>query len=83
MLSWALTFLVIAIIAAVLGFGGIAGTAVGLAKICFLVFLVLAIVAFVTGRRPSVCVCGHTRGLRNPRRWPDRWQTVRRAPGTR
>ncbi len=33
MLNWAITFLVIAIIAAVLGFGGIAGTAVGIAKI--------------------------------------------------
>ena len=33
MLSWAITFLIIAIIAAVLGFGGIAGTATGIAKI--------------------------------------------------
>ena len=32
MLSWAITFLIIAIIAAVLGFGGIAGTATGSAK---------------------------------------------------
>ena len=35
MLSWAITFLIIAIIAAVLGFGGIAGTATGIAKILF------------------------------------------------
>ncbi|MEG6509369.1 DUF1328 domain-containing protein [Methyloligella sp. 2.7D] len=41
MLGWALTFLVIALIAAVLGFGGIAGTAVGIAKIIFVVALVL------------------------------------------
>ena len=32
MIGWAITFLVIALIAAVLGFGGIAGTAVGIAK---------------------------------------------------
>ncbi len=51
MLTWAITFLVIALIAAVLGFGGIAGTAVGIAKILFFVFLVLFIVAFLMGRR--------------------------------
>ena len=38
MLHWSLVFLVIAIIAAILGFGGIAGTAVGIAKILFFVF---------------------------------------------
>ena len=36
MLSWALTFLVIALIAAVLGFGGVAGTAASIAKSCLL-----------------------------------------------
>ena len=36
MLGWALTFLVVALIAALLGFGGIAGTAIGIAKIIFL-----------------------------------------------
>jgi len=35
MLGWALTFLIIALIAAVLGFGGIAGVAVEAAKIVF------------------------------------------------
>lgn len=54
MLSWAITFLIIAIIAAVLGFGGIAGTATGIAKILFLVFLVLFIVSFILGRRPKL-----------------------------
>lgn len=38
MLSWAIAFLVVAIIAGVLGFGGIAGAAVGIAKILFFVF---------------------------------------------
>ncbi len=35
MLSWALTFLVIALIAAVLGFGGIAGSAAWIAQVLF------------------------------------------------
>ena len=51
MLSWAITFLVIALIAAVLGFGGIAGTAVGIAKILFFVFLVMFALTLVLGRR--------------------------------
>lgn len=58
MLSWALTFLVIALIAAALGFGGIAGSAVGIAQILFWLFLVLFLVSLVysmaTGRRPPV-----------------------------
>jgi uncharacterized membrane protein YtjA (UPF0391 family) len=41
MLGWALTFLVIALIAAALGFGGLAGTAVGIAKLIFVVALIL------------------------------------------
>ncbi len=49
MLSYAVTFLVIALIAAVLGFGGIAGTAVGIAKILFFVFLVLFLVSAIMG----------------------------------
>jgi uncharacterized membrane protein YtjA (UPF0391 family) len=47
MLNWALTFLVVALIAAVLGFGGIAGTAAGIAKILFFVFIVLFLGAMV------------------------------------
>lgn len=54
MLGWAVTFLVIALIAAVLGFGGIAGTAVGIAKILFFVFLALAVLSFIFGRRRAV-----------------------------
>ena len=50
MLGWALTFLVIALIAAVLGFGVVAGTAAEFAKILFLVFLVLFIVSVIFGR---------------------------------
>ena len=54
MLSWALTFLVVALIAAVLGFGIIAGTAASIAKILFFVFLVLFVVSFLRGRRTVV-----------------------------
>jgi uncharacterized membrane protein YtjA (UPF0391 family) len=50
MLSWALTFLVIALIAGVLGFGVVAGTAAEIAKILFLLFLVLFVVSFIFGR---------------------------------
>lgn len=51
MLSWAITFLIIALIAAVLGFGGIAGTAIGLAKILFFVFIVLFVISLIFHRR--------------------------------
>lgn len=54
MIGWAVTFLIIALIAAVLGFSGIAGTAVNIAWILFVVGLVLAVVFFLTGRRPPV-----------------------------
>jgi uncharacterized membrane protein YtjA (UPF0391 family) len=55
MLSWALLFLVVAIIAGILGFGVVAGTAAWFAKILFLVFLVLFLVSLFTGiRRPTV-----------------------------
>ena len=50
MLSWALTFLVIALIAAVLGFGGIAGTAADIAKSCLWCFLGLFLVSIVVPR---------------------------------
>jgi len=49
MLNLVVTLLIIALIAAVLGFGGIAGAAVGIAKIVFLVALVLFVVAALAG----------------------------------
>ncbi|QEG38148.1 DUF1328 domain-containing protein [Roseimaritima ulvae] len=55
MLGWALTFLIIALIAGVLGFGVVAGTAATIAKILFFVFLVLFVIGLVMGRRgPAV-----------------------------
>jgi uncharacterized membrane protein YtjA (UPF0391 family) len=50
MLQWALTFLIVALIAAAFGFGGIAGTAAGIAKVLFFLFLVLFVVALIFGR---------------------------------
>lgn len=47
MLHYAVVFLVIALIAGVLGFGGIAASSVGIAKILFFVFLVMALLSFV------------------------------------
>ncbi|ARP99560.1 DUF1328 domain-containing protein [Pseudorhodoplanes sinuspersici] len=49
MFGWALTFLVVALIAAVLGFGGIAAFAVDIAKIVFFVAIVLFVVSAVIG----------------------------------
>ena len=49
MLNLVVTLLIIALIAAVLGFGGIAGAAVEIAKIVFFVALVLFLVAALTG----------------------------------
>ncbi|MFC1808564.1 DUF1328 domain-containing protein [Candidatus Omnitrophota bacterium] len=54
MLNWAITFFIVAIIAAVLGFTNIAGSAIGIAKILFLVFLVLAVLSFAFGRKRVV-----------------------------
>jgi uncharacterized membrane protein YtjA (UPF0391 family) len=51
MLNWAITFFLIAIVAAVLGFGGLAGDFAMLARICFFVFLVIAVASFIFGRR--------------------------------
>jgi uncharacterized membrane protein YtjA (UPF0391 family) len=53
MLYYALVFLVIALVAAVLGFGGIAASAAGVSKILFFVFIALFIASavFHVGRR--------------------------------
>ncbi len=51
MLHWSLVFLVIALIAAVLGFGGVAGAAAGIAKVLFFVFLVVWLLSMFIGRR--------------------------------
>jgi uncharacterized membrane protein YtjA (UPF0391 family) len=58
MLGWALTFLVVALIAGVLGFTTIAGAAISIAKLVFYVFLLLFVVSlvlnFIRGRGTSL-----------------------------
>jgi uncharacterized membrane protein YtjA (UPF0391 family) len=49
MFGWAITFLIVALIAAVLGFGGIAGVAIELAKIVFFVAIVLFVISALFG----------------------------------
>jgi len=51
MFSWAATFLIIALVAAVLGLNGVAGMSMHIAWILFVVGLVLAIVFLILGRR--------------------------------
>ncbi|WP_460451529.1 DUF1328 domain-containing protein [Alsobacter sp. SYSU BS001988] len=58
MIRWAIVFLVIALVAAALGFGGVAGTAMEGAKILFYVaivlFVVSAVIGMMRGRRPTI-----------------------------
>jgi uncharacterized membrane protein YtjA (UPF0391 family) len=49
MLYWAAVFFVIAIVAAIFGFGGIAAGAASIAKILFLVFIVLFVLSLIFG----------------------------------
>lgn len=49
MLHYAVVFFIIALIAALFGFGGIAASAVGIAKILFFVFAILAVASFLFG----------------------------------
>lgn len=57
MLRYSLIFLVVAIVAAVFGFGGISSMATGIAKILFFVFLIGFVISLIMGlgsRRTSV-----------------------------
>ena len=58
MLSWVVTFLIIALVAGLLGFGGIAGASIAIAKIVFFVAIVLfavsALIGVMRGGRPTV-----------------------------
>jgi uncharacterized membrane protein YtjA (UPF0391 family) len=54
MLNLVVTLLIIALIAAVLGFGGIAMAAVGLAKVIFFVALLLFLIAILVGSLRAV-----------------------------
>jgi uncharacterized membrane protein YtjA (UPF0391 family) len=54
MLRYALIFLIVAIIAGVLGFGVVEGTAAWIAKVLAVIFVVLFLIGLLTGRRPPV-----------------------------
>ena len=47
MLGWALTFLVVALIAALFGFGGSASASAGIAQILFFIFVALFVVTLI------------------------------------
>jgi uncharacterized membrane protein YtjA (UPF0391 family) len=49
MLSWVVTFLVVALIAGILGFGGIAGVSIEIAKTIFFIAIVLFLISAVVG----------------------------------
>jgi uncharacterized membrane protein YtjA (UPF0391 family) len=49
MLGWVVTFLIIALIAGVLGFGGVAGASIEIAKAIFFIAVILFIVSVVVG----------------------------------
>lgn len=57
MLSWSLTFFILAIVAAIFGFGGLAGTLTWFAELLFFGFLILFIVTLianvVSGKRTT------------------------------
>ena len=49
MLRWALVFLIIGLVAAALGFTGVAGAAVGIAKLLFFLFIAMFVIFLVLG----------------------------------
>jgi uncharacterized membrane protein YtjA (UPF0391 family) len=51
MFGWAISFLLIALVAAALGFGGVAGTAMSAAQIVFVVALMAFVISAVMGYR--------------------------------
>jgi uncharacterized membrane protein YtjA (UPF0391 family) len=58
MLRWAMGFLVLALVAALFGFGGLAATSAGIAQTLFylflLVFLVTLVLGLIAGGRRSI-----------------------------
>lgn len=65
MLSWALTFLLVALVAGAFGLTGVAGTAAGIAKILFIIaislFVITAVMGLVAGRSVSKRLMGKSR----------------------
>lgn len=60
MLSYAITFFILAVVAAILGFGGLAGTFVSIAKFLAVLFVVLFVVSvianLISGRKTNLPV---------------------------
>ncbi|HHW21654.1 MAG TPA: DUF1328 domain-containing protein [Clostridiaceae bacterium] len=53
MIKWAITFLILALIAGLFGFGLIANLTFGIAKILFYIFLALFVISLIFGRRTT------------------------------
>jgi uncharacterized membrane protein YtjA (UPF0391 family) len=53
MIRWSITFLIIAVIAAVLGFGALAGTAAYFAKVLFVIAIVVFLISLISGRNKA------------------------------
>jgi len=57
MLRWVITFFILAVVAALFGFSGLAGTFADIAKFIAVIFVVLFIAGLlysaITGKRPS------------------------------
>ena len=51
MIKWAIIFAIIGLIAGALGFGGVAGAAVGIAKFLFWAGIIIAVILFVLGMK--------------------------------
>jgi uncharacterized membrane protein YtjA (UPF0391 family) len=49
MLGWVVTFLIVALVAGILGFGGVAGASIEIAKIIFFIAVVLFLISAVVG----------------------------------
>lgn len=60
MLSWTLTFLIVALIAAMFGFGAIATDSVGIAKVIFLIFLGLFLISLLASASRDECPTENT-----------------------
>lgn len=54
MFGWAVTFLIVGLIAGVLGFTGIAGVSTNIAWTLFVVGLIIFVVLTILGRRPKL-----------------------------
>ena len=54
MISWAVTFFIIALVAAIFGFTGIAGAASNIAWILAVIGIIMAVIFTISGRRPKV-----------------------------